>query len=304
MSIKRFFARDRWDVERSRELDSYVDIETDANIARGLPPEEARAAALRKIGNRTLIREDIYQMNTVSLIDNAWRDLRYGARLLRLNPGFAIVAILSLALGIGANTAIFQLLDAVQFRLLPVKDPQQLVEVVIPQGHRWGQVTGRRAQMTNAIWEEIRDRHEPFSGVFAWGVTRFDLSSGGESRLIDGLWVSGSFFDVLGVPAAAGRVITTEDDVRGCGSPSAVISYPFWQREYGGAASALGRTVHLDGHAFSIVGITPASFSGVEVGRSFDVAVPICAEPLIEPVQNALGKKYAWWLDVMGRLKP
>ena len=304
MTVKRFFRRARWDAERARELDSYVDIETDENIARGLPPDEARLAALRKIGNRTLVREDIYQMNTVTLVDNAWRDLKYGARLLRLNPAFALVAILSLALGVGANTAIFQLLDAVQFRLLPVKDPQQLVEIVIPQGHRWGSVTGRRAQMTNALWEQIRDRHEPFSGVFAWGVTGFDLSRSGESRLIGGLWVSGSFFDVLGVRAEAGRVITNEDDVRGCGSPAAVISYAFWQREYGGAASALGSTIHLDGHPFSIVGITPASFSGVEVGRSFDVAVPICAEAMVEPVQNSIDKRFAWWLDVMGRLKP
>jgi predicted permease len=304
MSLTRFFRRARWDAERARELESYVEIETEENVARGLPPDEARQAALRKIGNRTLVREDIYQMNTVTLIDNAWRDLKYGARVLRLNPGFAIVAVLSLALGVGANTAIFQLLEAVQFRLLPVRDPQQLVEIVIPSGHRWGQVTGRRAQMTNALWEEIRARHDSFSGVLAWGVTSFDLAREGESRLIDGLWVSGSFFDVLGVPAAAGRVIVNEDDVRGCGSPAAVISYPFWQREYGGAASVLGRTIHLDGHPFSIVGITPASFSGVEVGRTFDVAVPICAEALVEPIQNSLGKKYAWWLDVMGRLKP
>ena len=305
MGIKRFFRRSRWDAERARELDSYVAIETDDNIARGMAPDEARLAALRRIGNRTLVREDIYQMNTIALVDNAWRDLKYGARLLRLNPGFAVVAILSLALGIGANTAIFQLLDAVEFRLLPVKAPEQLAEIRIPAKSRWGQVTGRRAEMTNAVWEQIRERHpDSFSGLFAWGVTRFDLSRSGESRLIDGLWVSGEFFDVLGVQAAAGRVLTREDDVRGCGAPAAVISYAFWQREYGGAASTLGSTIHLDGHPFPIVGIAASDFSGVEVGRSFDVAVPICAEPTIEPAQNSVDKKYAYWLDVMGRLKP
>jgi len=303
VSLRRFFHRDRWDDERARELESYVAIETDENIARGMAPGEARLAALRTLGNRTLIREDIYAMNTLTLVDQAWRDLKHGARLLRRNPGFAIVAVLSLALGIGANTAIFQLLDAVQFRLLPVKDPQRLVEMRITSGHRWGQVTGRRAQMTNAIWEEIRARHDSFSGVFAWGVTGFDLSTGGESRLINGLWVSGEFFQVLGIPAAAGRVITREDDARGCGTPPAVISYAFWQREYGGAASALGSTIRLDGHPFPIVGIAPAGFSGVEVGRSFDVAVPICAEAMIAQ-PSLLDKKYAWWLDVMGRLKP
>ena len=131
MSIRRFFRRAHWDDERARELDAHLSIEIDDNIARGMTPRDARDAARRKLGNITLVREDIYQMNTISLLDSAWRDLKYGARLLRLSPGFAIVAILSLALGVGANTAIFQLLDAVRLRTLPVKDPQQLVEVRI-----------------------------------------------------------------------------------------------------------------------------------------------------------------------------
>ena len=129
-----------------RELDAHLAIETDDNIARGMTPRDARDAARRKLGNPTLVREEIYQMNTIGFLDSAWRDLRYGARLLRLNPAFALVAILSLALGVGANTAIFQLLDAVRLRTLPVKDPQQLVEIRIaetPNG-RTGQFSGRR----------------------------------------------------------------------------------------------------------------------------------------------------------------
>ena len=147
MAWIRFFRRARWDDERARELDAHLAIEIDDNIARGMTPRDARDAARRKLGNITLVREDIYQMNTIALLDSAWRDLKYGARLLRLNPGFAIVAILSLALGVGANTAIFQLLDAVRLRTLPVKDPQQLVEVRIadtPNG-RTGQLPGAAA---------------------------------------------------------------------------------------------------------------------------------------------------------------
>src|SRR6184192_1678816 len=156
MSIKRFFNRSRWDDERARELESYVAIETDENIARGMAPEEARLAALRKLGNRTRVREDIYQMNTIGFLDSAWRDLRYGARLLRLNPAFAIVAILSLALGVGANTAIFQLLDAVRIRTLPVTNADELVEIRIaePVGGRTGQFNGRRPSLTNPLWEQ------------------------------------------------------------------------------------------------------------------------------------------------------
>src|SRR5215217_734570 len=133
MSVRRFFRRGRWDDERSRELESHLAIETDENIARGMRPPDARDAARRKLGNPTLVREEIYHMNTVTLIDSAWRDLKHGARLLRLNLAFAIVAILSLALGVGANTAIFQLLDAVRLRTLPVHEPQQLMEIRIAQ---------------------------------------------------------------------------------------------------------------------------------------------------------------------------
>src|SRR5204863_6658549 len=151
MSIRRFLNRSRWDDERARELDAYIAIETDENIARGMPPDAARLAAQRKLGNRTLVREEIYRMNTIGLLDSAWRDLRHGARLLRLNPAFAIIAVLSLALGIGANTAIFQLLDAVRLRTLPVEDPQQLVDIRIDtnKGGRTGRFTGRASYLTH-----------------------------------------------------------------------------------------------------------------------------------------------------------
>jgi hypothetical protein len=129
MGWSRFVRRRYWDRERSHELQTYIDIETDENIARGLTPDEARYAARRKLGNRTLIREEIHRMNTIGFIETLWQDLRFGARLLRLNPGFAVVAIVSLALGIGANTAIFQLIDAVRLRTLPVKSPQEPAEV-------------------------------------------------------------------------------------------------------------------------------------------------------------------------------
>src|SRR2546428_10246160 len=151
MGWTRFFHRGRWDDERARELEAHLAIETDDNIARGMAPREARLAALRKLGNRTLVREEIYQMNTIALVDSVWRDLKYGARLLRLNPGFAIVAILSLALGVGANTAIFQLLDAVRLRTLPVSRPNELAEIRIaetPNG-RTGRFSARRPMLTN-----------------------------------------------------------------------------------------------------------------------------------------------------------
>src|SRR5687767_5266668 len=131
MSWIRYVRRRYWDDERAREIESYLQIETDDNLARGMSPAEARRAAYRKLGNPTRVREEIYRMNTLGLVEAFWQDLRYGARLLRLNPAFALVAVLSLALGVGANTAIFQLLDAVRIRTLPVERPRELVEVRI-----------------------------------------------------------------------------------------------------------------------------------------------------------------------------
>ena len=306
MSWTRFFRRSRWDEERARELESYLAIETDENIARGMTPSAARDAARRKLGNATLVREEIYQMNTVTLVDSAWRDLTYGARLLRLNPAFAVVAILSLALGIGANTAIFQLLDAVRIRTLPVKSPEALVEVRIadPVGGRTGQFSGRRPSLTNPLWEQIRDRQQVFSEVFAWSGVGFDLTTSGEARTAQGLWVSGDFFNGLGVPALIGRTLRADDDRRGCAAPAAVLGYGFWQREYGGDPSVIGRSITLDGHPFGIVGVTPAAFFGVEVGRAFEVAVPLCAEPISRGTRTAMDKKDVWFLGAMGRLKP
>ena len=306
MGWRRYLRRRFWDDERARELESYLQIETDANIARGMPPEEARYAAQRKLGNAVRIREEIFLMNTPVLVDAVWQDLKYGVRLLRLNPGFAVVAIVSLALGIGANTAIFDLLNAVRLRPLPVAHAEDLVEIRIANRDRkaTGRFSGRRPELTNLQWEQIRDRQEAFAGVAAWGTTTFNLSSRGEVRNAQGIWVNGEFFDTLAVKPVLGRVFSKDDDRRGCSGRSAVISYPFWQREYAGDPGVLEHGLTLDGHPFDIIGVTPAAFYGVEVGRFFDVALPICTEPVFRSVSSALDDASFWWLAALGRLKP
>jgi putative ABC transport system permease protein len=238
-------------------------------------------------------------------MDTLWQDLRFGVRLLRLNPGFAAIAVLSLALGIGANTAIFQLLDAVRLRTLPVKNPQELAVVRIDQRH-WssGEFTNAYSDLTNPLWEQIRDHQEAFSGIFAWGPDRFNIATGGEARYVRGNWVSGDYFRVLGEQPLLGRLFTLADDRRGCGAPGVVISYGFWQREFGGDASAVGRKITLEGHPFEIIGITSAGFYGVEVGRSYDVAVLLCSEPLIHGEDSLYDMRHGWWISSMGRLRP
>ena len=306
MSWRRFLRRRFWDDERARELESYLQIETDENIARGMSPAEARAAAHRRLGNATLAREEIYRMNTVLWLETLWQDVRYGFRLLRLTPTFTAVALLSLTLGIGANGAIFQLLNAVRLRALPIDHAEQLALVrLAPNGKgRSGSFMSRLSALTNPQWERIRDEQQAFSNVFAWGSGRFDLATSGTSRPVEAVYVSGSMFDTLRLTPAAGRLFTTADDVRGCAAGGAVISYGFWQREFAGNPAVIGRPLSLDRVTFSVLGITPAGFHGVEVGYDFDVAVPICIEPQMRGADSVLDSKFGWWLAVIGRLKP
>ena len=180
-------------------------------------------------------------------------DIRDAFRALRATPVVTIVAILSLALGIGANTAIFSIVNAVMLRALPVKDPQQLVQVLAGP---------TRTSWSNPLWEELRAREKQvFDGAFVYSSPRFNLSSGGEVQPAVGIMASGGFFDVLGVQAILGRTFTRDDDIRnGPGIEKrqvAVISYGFWQRHYGGAADVLGKTVQLDLVPFTIIGVTP-----------------------------------------------
>jgi predicted permease len=306
MAWSRFFRRGRWDDERRRELESYIQIEIDDALARGESPQDARRHAYRKLGNPTLVREEIFRMNTIGWLESLWQDLRYGARLLRLNPSFAAVALLSLVLGIGANTAIFQLLDAVRHRTLPVPHPEEIVEIRIAPNQRGrnGQFNGRRAMLTRPLWNEIRRQPDGFSTLFAWSTTTFDLSTTGESRFVDGLWVSERFFEGVGVSAAAGRLATVADGVATCASAPVVLGHSFWQREYGGARDVIGRTIRLEGRPLEIAGVAPAGFRGMEVGRDFDVAVPLCAREVLQPVPSHLDDRAVWWLAVYGRLAP
>src|SRR5205814_4946601 len=155
---------------------------------------------------------------------------------------------------------------------------------------------------TEPLWQEIRSQQQAFSSLFAWGVTQWDLSPEGEVELARGIYVSGRFFDVLGVHAHIGRVLTEADDQKGCGSPGAVLSHDFWQARYGGNPGVIGQTIMLDRRPFDVIGVAQPGFFGVEVGRTFDVALPLCAEPLLRG-QQGWDRRARWWLDIMGRLK-
>ena len=213
-------------------------------------------------------------MNVAGWLEAAYADFLYGLRQLRLNPGFATVAILSLALGIGANTAIFQLLDAIRLRGLPVKDPSQLV--TIERGGKpddfftAGSYSSREQAFSYPQMAELWKEQRAFSEMLTFWMTRFNLSQAGHSRFAQGLLVSANYLDVLGVTPIIGHGFsqaTEGDDKVACTAALAIISYSFWQREFGGDTNAIGKTLSLDGHRFAIGGVTPASFFVVLLGQ-------------------------------------
>jgi predicted permease len=226
----------------------------------------------------------------MSLLTSVFRS---AFRSLRATPLVSALAILSLALGIGANTALFSILNGLLLRPLPDRDPGALVQL---QGGSW----------TYPIWNEIKAREtELFEGALAWGSERFDLAPGGETQMVDGAYVSGRFFDVLGVAPARGRLLTETDDRPGGGADGAVavISHRFWMNHYGAAGDVVGRQVTLQRVPFTIVGVMPRDFSGPDIGRVADVMIPFAVEPRIRGAESALEARSTWWLDIMARTK-
>ena len=232
------------------------------------------------------------------------RDLRLAARQARRAPVISSVALLSLALGIGANVAIFSLVNALILRPLPIQDPERLVVL----GRADARGDGGRASMsfTHPQFEYLSAHREMFAGVTAVGYARFNLGTDSEARPVPGLYVNSGFLDTLGVAPILGRGFTPDDDRRGGGpdGPVAILNHGFWEREFGTDRSVIGRTVTLDGHRFTIIGVTPREFFGVRVGLTFDVMVPIGNEPIIRGAESSFGRPTSWWLSVFARLKP
>jgi putative ABC transport system permease protein len=286
---------------RAAEIDDEIAFhlaeEAEARRAAGLPADEAAFAARRDFGNVTAVRETTREAWVWGAGERLLQDLRYGARAVASAPLVSIVAVLTLTLAIGANTAIFSIVSGLLLRPLPVDAPERLALL--------SDTIGRRLSWTNPIWEHLRDHGTGFDGAFAWSTTRLNLAPSGETDFADGLLASGRMFEILGVQAALGRVLDPRDDRRNLGpdGPVAVISHAFWQRRFAGSPAVIGRTITLDRVPFTIVGVAPPGFFGVEVGRTFDVAIPIAARTLIDG-PGTLDRRASWWLRIMFRLKP
>jgi predicted permease len=290
---------------RGRQLEDQLDAELRDHLERrvtdltrgGMPEAEARRAARLEFGGLDQVKEECRDARGTRWIDELGQDLRYGVRMLVQSPAFTTVAVLSLALGIGANTAIFSLVNSLLLRGLPVPAAERLV--ILEHGS-W----------TNPIWEQIRERQAAFAEqAAAFSYDRFDVGKDAEARFVEGLWVSGDFFETLGVPAMLGRAISSADDDRGGGRDGdvAVISHAYWQDRFGGSPDAIGRTITLNRMPFTIIGVMPPNFRGPVIGRAFDVAVPIAAVDRLYHAQGdhqRLDGRSNWWLDIMARLKP
>ena len=260
MQWRRYFERRRRDEDLSAEIAHHLAQETDDNLARGLSPEDARMAALRKFGSRRAVREAVYDRNSIGWLEIVLQDLRYAFRQLRLRPGFAFAAIASLSLGIGANTAIFTLVDQILLRMLPVKEPGQLVQLRLEgtrPGGNWGD--GRHT-FPYPTYLALRDQTTVFSAMTGQRVEAVSLLDDGGAALVTVAMVSGNYFDVLGVRPHHGRMLTPNDDREVNGHPVAV-QYDFWQSQYQGRPGVVGESIRLNGVPFSIVGASRAKTS-------------------------------------------
>lgn len=293
--LRSLLRRKQLDRELDDELATYLEMAVAEKINQGMSPEEARRAARLDQGTAEVAREIVGAARWESFLETLWQDLRFAVRTLRKTPVFAIVAILTLGLGIGANTAIFELLDAVRLRNLPVPNPQQLAAIRIAGGNHGMGINQDYGDLTRPLWQEIRDHQQAFSGVFAWSVAQRYTGRGSEMRHFNGLWVSGNFFQELGVQPFRGRLLFPKDEGP-CPNSYAVASYSYWLRELGGRDPENGINLIVNNDPVQIVGVTPPAFFGMVVGDTFDIALPFC-----QPAEGL--RRDIFEVSVMGRLK-
>lgn len=246
------------------------------------------------------------------------QDLRYGFRMLLKTPGLTAIAVLSLALGIGANTALFSIVDSMLLKMLPVKEPQRLVlfRSVGPRGFSVGSYSGNsrtdeagNRTMTSFAYQSyqrMRELESPLSDIFAFGGVSLNVSADGQADVASGQTVSGNYFTGLGVQPLLGRLLTDEDD-KATASAVAVLSYRYWQQRFGGNAAVVGKAINLNNVSFTVIGITPPGFDGtMDIGSTQDVTLPLAWEPqlYVDRQRSNMSGAGTWWLRLMGRLKP
>jgi predicted permease len=301
--------------ELDEEIRSHLRMAIRDRVERGETPEQAEAAARREFGNVGLVKEVTREMWGWGWWERLLQDIRYGLRFMRRGPGFTAVAVLTLALGIGANTAIFSVVDAVLLRNLPVKEPAQLVlfRSIGGDGYDIGAHNGSitrdssgqtiKSSFPYQTYTRFREQQSALSEVFAFGTLGLNVNAFGQADVASGQAVSGNYYTALGVPAVVGRTLTDDDD-NAAAPPVAVITHRYWLSRFGGDPAVIGQQINLNHNPFTIVGVTPPGFNGtLNVGTSPDITIPIAWESQLMAERSRM-KNNMWWLRLMGRLKP
>jgi predicted permease len=295
------FAKDRRNRELAEEIESHLELHIEDNLRAGMSLEEARRQARLKFGGVEAVKESYRDRLGIPLLDTLVQDLRYGVRMLRRNPGFTAVAVLSLALGIGADTAVFGLVDSLLLRMLPVKQPERFYTPVWSTD-RFKNQNG----FTLAAYEEFREHNKVFSDLLCRRVTQVGMLAGDRTEPVSLEQVSGNYFPMLGVRAHLGRILGVEDDRPAAGHQVAVLSHEFWQRRFGSDPAILGKAIHLNGVAFVVVGVSEQRFYGLDPGFGPEVRVPVSAWLESQPGWNERARQdiVRFNFNLVGRLKP
>src|SRR5215471_859828 len=304
LRLRTLFFRKHAIQELNDEMQFHLEQQIAENVAAGMSQEEARHSAMRSFGNPTTLSEEARETWGWITLEQIGQDVRYGFRALRSSPLFTVVAVLTLAFGIGANTAMFSLLDQVVLRLLPVRDPERVV-IVRETGNHYGNSYGPNT-ISWPMFEDLRDNNQVFSGMFCRFPAIVTINEGDRAAQISAELVSGSYFPILGVGAILGRTIAPDDDAVPDSGPVVVLSYSFWQSYFDGDRSIVGRTINLNGYAMTVIGIAQPGFDGVNLGRPAKVFVPIMMKTEMTPHSDGLKdrRRRLSWVTAYGRLKP
>lgn len=290
-----FWRRKRSDHDFSEEIRSHIEIEAERLRDEGLSESAAAAAANKQFGNILSTQERFYEAGRWLWLEHLRRDIGYGLRTLRRNPGFTAVAVLSLALGIGVNALVFSVVNSLLLRPLPVERPQQL-EFLSTLRYQAGQ--------SFPNYRDLRDRNQVFSGLLGYRAIQIELESHGASTRTWGFLATGNYFDVLGVKPALGRFFHQEDDLRAGASPYAVLSYGCWQSHFGGDPQIVGKTIRINRQPYTVLGVGPGEFHGTELFFWPEVWVPMMMQAQMEPGNPWLEERRTFNTWIIGRLKP
>ncbi|HVH72226.1 MAG TPA: ABC transporter permease, partial [Candidatus Dormibacteraeota bacterium] len=300
--ILNWFRLRRLEGDFDRELQYHIDRRMTDLIHSGLPEPEARRRVALELGGATQVREEVRDIWLTRWLRDFVSDLRFSARSFRRSPSFTATVVLSLALGIGATTALYSLIDQVVLRALPVDHPERLV-LIDWIGFQNAETMGTRNLMSYPIFRDLQQHKEFFDGVFCRAATTINLSTSGEPKLTAAELVSGTYFSVLGVSPALGRLFTIDDDQAPGSSPVVVLSYDFWKNQFGSAQDIVGRKVLVNQYPMTVVGVAAPAFHGIDVGEVPSLWIPAVMSAQAIPGFKTMLDRRTRWVQILGRLK-